>query len=314
MNSINNTSILVEAARLYYDHQMSQQQIAEKLGTSRPGISRLLQQARDQGIVRIEIIDPTRQGSRFEHDLKAKYRLNKVIVVPTDTHSDLTIQKKLGRAAANYLNTLIFDGCILGISWGTTMCQVVNHLTPIPVKNMRVVQIVGGITRGEFDPHASEITQRISENYNARSYLLLLPAIVDSAEVKQAMISDKKIGETLDLAKQAHIILCSVGVFKPDSLMIQAEYFNPNEVRYLNKLGAVGDICSRMISNDGSLCWPELDARTVAIELNHLKNIPYAIAVAGGMTKKAVIHAGLLGGYFNALITDELVAEYLLEA
>ncbi|MBN2103366.1 sugar-binding transcriptional regulator [bacterium] len=313
MNSVNNTSLLVETARLYYDHQMSQQQIADRLGTSRPSISRLLQQARDQGIVRIEIIDPTRQGSRLEQNLKEKYHLKKVIVVPADIQSEQKTKKRLGWAAARYLNELIFDDCILGVSWGTTMCQVVNHLTPRPVKNMKVIQIVGGITHGEFDPHAGEITQRISENYSARSYLLLLPAIVDSAQVKQAMISDKKIRESMDLARQADIILCSMGVFKPDSLMIQAEYFNPEEVQYLNQLGAVGDICSRMISNEGNLCWPELDARTVAIELNDLKNVSHAIAVAGGMDKKTVIHAGLLGRYFNVLITDEQVAEYLLE-
>lgn len=306
-------SLLVEAARLYYDHQMSQQQIADRLGTSRPSVSRLLQQARDEGIVKIEIIDPAQHGSQLEHTVKEMFQLKKVIIVPSYHETDVQIKKRLGQAAARYLNEHVFDGCTLGVSWGTTICQVVNHITPKPVKNMRVVQIVGGITHGEFDPHASEIIQRISENFNARSYLLLLPAIVDSAQVKQSMISDKKIKETMDLARQADIVLCSVGVFKSDSLMIQADYFDTQEVNHLNQLGAVGDICSRMIGITGNICWPDLDRRTVAIELEDLKKTKQSIAIAGGEEKRDVIYAGLKGGYFNVLITDEGVAEYLLE-
>ena len=46
----NEIAVMLEVARLYYEHQFSQQQIADKIGISRPGVSRLLQQARDTGI------------------------------------------------------------------------------------------------------------------------------------------------------------------------------------------------------------------------------------------------------------------------
>ena len=117
----------------------------------------------------------------------------------------------------------------------------------------------------------------------------------------------------MDLIRHADIMLCSVGVFKSDSLMIKADYLNSKEVKHLNRLHAVGDICSRMIDKNGEICWPELDARTVAVELNDLKQAKYTIAVAGGEEKKEVLLAGLKGGYFNVLITDEGVAEYLMD-
>lgn len=52
------STVQVEAAKLYYEHQLSQQEISKKLGVSRPTVSRLLKQARETGIVKIEIIDP----------------------------------------------------------------------------------------------------------------------------------------------------------------------------------------------------------------------------------------------------------------
>ena len=43
----------VEVARLYYQSDYSQQQIALQLGISRPTISRLLQYAKEKGYVKI---------------------------------------------------------------------------------------------------------------------------------------------------------------------------------------------------------------------------------------------------------------------
>ena len=311
MNTVADKSLLVEVARLYYEDELNQQEIAARVGTSRPSISRLLQQARDEGIVRIEINDPLQYNRRLEQEVREKYNLKHAVIVPSEINSEQKIKMRIGQAAARYLNEVVFDGCILGVSWGTTMRRTVDYLTPKPVHQMTVVQIVGGITNAQFDPHASEIAQKIGDNFHAGSYLLLLPAIVDSAELKSAMISDKQIKKTLDLIKQADIVLCSMGVFKPDSLLIQAEYFNTRDVQLLIKKNAVGDICSRMIDSRGNICWPELDARTVAIELDQLKNTKYAIAAAGGEAKKEVIKAGLEGGYFNVLITDEDTAEFL---
>jgi deoxyribonucleoside regulator len=311
LSTTSDISLLVEVARLYYEGELNQQEIASKVGTSRPSISRLLQQARDEGIVRIEINDPSQRNRLLEQTVKEKYHLKQVLIVPSEMNSEQKIKMRLGQAAARYLDEVVFDGCVLGVSWGTTMRQIVEYLIPKRVHQMTVVQIVGGITNAQFDPHASEIAQRIGEHFHAGSYLLLLPAIVDSADLKSAMISDKQIKKTLDLIQKADIVVCSMGAFKPDSLLIQAEYFNTQDVQVLKKNDTVGDICSRMIDAHGNICWPELDARTVAIELDQLKKTKYAIAVAGGEAKKEVIKAGLQGGYFNVLITDENTAEFL---
>ena len=96
----NHTSLLVEIARLYYEHNFSQQKIANKLDISRPGVSRLLQQARNRGIVRIEIFDPTENGTLLEEKMQKKFGLKKVIVVPNDNEETQIIKKRLGRVAA----------------------------------------------------------------------------------------------------------------------------------------------------------------------------------------------------------------------
>ncbi|MCK4893179.1 MAG: sugar-binding transcriptional regulator, partial [Calditrichia bacterium] len=277
-----------------------------------PTVSRLLQQARNAGIVKIEITDPSEVGTQLESALVDKFDLKKVLVVPNDIDDNSIIKKRLGKATVVLIDQLISEGIILGISWGTTMQEVARQIRPRRVKDMIVVQLNGGISRAEIDTHASEIAKGIGESYKAIPYLMPLPAVVDSANLKQAILSDKNISRTLELGRKADIALFTVGSFDYDSVLVKADYFESDEVEALLQSGAVGDICSRILKADGTICSEELNSRTIGIELEEIKKKPYSIAVAGGKEKLAAIQAGLKGKWFNYLITDEWIATELL--
>jgi len=305
---------LIKVARLYYLYSLSQQQIADKLKVSRPGISRLLQEARNRGVVRIEIVDPEGNGADIERSLREKFGLKKAVVIPNEGAQDESgLKRRLGMAAARILDGLVREGSVVGISWGSTMQEVVRHLNPRRVKDATVVQIIGGIARAEYDTHASEIAMKLADNYRAVPFLLPVPAIVDDGRVKEALMSDSRIARVLDLGRQAEIAVFSVGRLNHGCLMCRAEYFKNQEVDALLRRGAVGDIISRIVTHSGAICSPELDRRTVGIELADLKKKPFSIAVAGGREKLPVIRAGLLGGFFNVLVTDEESAVRLLD-
>ena len=183
-------SLMIETARLYYEHNFSQQQIANKLGISRPGISRLLQKAREIGIVKIEIIDSQSKGTALEAKLKKKYKLKDVIIVPNENEESATIKQRLGKSAVNYIDRLVKNDMILGVSWGTTMLQVAQNIQARPTTRVTIVQLNGGVTRAEYDTHASEVAQKMGEKYRAVPFLLPLPAIVDNMKVKNGIVPD----------------------------------------------------------------------------------------------------------------------------
>jgi deoxyribonucleoside regulator len=140
-----------------------------------------------------------------------------------------------------------------------------------------------------------------------------LPAVVDSAELKMAILSDRNISRTLELGRKADIAMFTIGSFNYNSILVKADYFNDTEVEILLNAGAVGDICSRILTEEGKVCSKELNGRTIGIELEEIKEKPYSIAVAGGKDKLVAIKAGLKGRWFNSLITDEWIATELLK-
>ena len=59
MRPNNELQMLLQVARLYYERDMTQQEIAGRLNITRQKVSRLLLAARADGIVQITINDPT---------------------------------------------------------------------------------------------------------------------------------------------------------------------------------------------------------------------------------------------------------------
>lgn len=305
-------SKLVEVAKLYYQFDFSQQMIAEKLGISRPSVSRMLQQAKEQGIVKIEILDQSEDTVRLANALKAMYQLRHCIVIPVPEYNEEALKNELGKAAANYLDEIIQDGNIVGTTWGTTLHEVAKHVKPKNVKGVSVVQLNGGVSYSETNTYASEILNFLSAAYNTFPHFLPLPAVVDHPVVANAIITDRHIRKVLDLGKQCDIALITVGDITKESTLFKAGYFTTEDFENFKSRQAVGDICSRIFDVNGNICNKELDERTIGVGLSDLKKTPHGILVAGGMNKVDGIVGTLKGQFANVLITDQHTAQILL--
>ncbi|ASS66401.1 MULTISPECIES: sugar-binding transcriptional regulator [unclassified Paenibacillus] len=303
---------MVEAARLYYQMDYSQQDIARLLGVSRPTVSRFLQQAKTEGIVQITIHDPQENHDRICRRLEEQFGLDRVIVVSTPSHDDAVVKKYIGEAAAAHLYEIVKAGDTIAVTWGTTLYEVAQRLPMKSVKDVRVVQLNGGLSYSETNTYASEIVHLFGGAFNTPPHLLPLPAIVDEPVVRRAIEADRHISKILEIGREANIAVFTVGVPTVDSVLVQAQYLRPEELETVHRAGK-GDICSRFIDIDGDICNEELDARTIGIRLEELRSKEHSILVAGGIKKVEAMYAAMRGGYPNTVVTDSFTARQLLE-
>jgi deoxyribonucleoside regulator len=302
---------VIEAAKLYYQLDYSQSEIAERLGISRPTVSRLLQLAKTEGIVQITISDPTEEIATLAIKLREKFQLKHVEIAFMPYNENSIGKKYIGEAAANYIHKIVKDNDIIAVSWGTTLYQVACQLQRKSVKDVVVLQLNGGVSYSEVNTYASEIIQLFGNAFHVNPHFLNLPAILDHILVKQAIQSDRHIRKVLELGKQSNIAIFTSGVPTNDSVLIQTNYFTKDEIDVI-KSKAVGDICARYFDEKGNICLENLNARTIGIELADLKGKEHAILVAGGTTKVNAIYGALCGKYANTLITDQFTAKALL--
>lgn len=304
--------LAINVAKLYYRSDYSQQKIAQELGVSRPSISRLLQYAKDKGYVNIQIVDPVEDMSHMEQRLKEKLHLKDVKIASSTINDEEEIKKYIGITAAHYLDSIIKDGDIIGVGWGTTLYNMSQALVPKAIKGSQVVQLEGGISHSDWNNYAREILESFAANFDTVAQYLPLPVIFDTKETKEQVDKDRYIKRVLELGRHANIAIFSVGTVRPNALFFRLGYTGIEEQEKIQK-SSVGDICSRFFDVEGRICNRDLDDRTVGITLSELRDKEFSIMISGGEAKINAIKAALKGRYANVLITDQFTGKALLE-
>ncbi len=302
----------IDAAKLYYISDYSQQQIASKLNISRPTVSRLLQHAKDKGFIQINIADPLENNTFLEKKLLKKYNLDVVKIAYAALNTTDEIKKSISIKAADYLYDTVKDRDIIGVSWGTTIYNTALNLKPKALKNAQIVQLKGGISHSLSNTYAHEVVELFSEAFSTVGHYLPLPVMFDTFQTKELVENDKYVKKILDLGRQANIAIFTAGTIRDDALLFRLGYINKKDKEILQNK-AVGDICSRFFDSNGNICNEELDKRTVGIKLSELKEKETRILVAGSQRKIHAIKAALIGKFANVLITDQYTAKELLK-
>lgn len=302
----------LQAARLYYDTGLAQADVAARLGVSRPTVSKLLAHARESGFVTVSIHDPREHADALIGEFKQRFGLQAVRVVQTDHTDPENLLPDLGRLGAAMLEGLVEDNSVLGLSWGTTMASVAEHLRSTLRTGVRVVQLKGGHSHSERSTKDFFTITRVAKAFNAQVDLLPLPVIFDNREAKEIVVQDRHISHILDLGAHADVVAFTVGDARPQSLLMNLGYLTKEEIKRLSH-EAVGDICSRFYTRMGLIADPAIDARTVGISIEQLLTRPVRLLVAGGINKAEAIRVALECGFATHLVIDKTTAELILE-
>jgi DNA-binding transcriptional regulator LsrR (DeoR family) len=307
--------LLSKVGKLYYEQGLTQHEIALKLHLSRPKVSRLTQQAIDEGVVQITVHAPQGTFSNLEYQLEKRYNLREATVVEAlEPASQESVSRELGIAAARYFQRTVQDGDIIGISWGRTLSAMVNALQPMHVENVHIVQMIGGLGYPEAEVHATSLCRRLTQLLDSKLTLLPAPGIVDTVAVKQAIFTDSHMLSVLELFARINVAYVGIGAPTPDSVVLRGgKIMSQEDIRQLTAMGAVGDIALRFFDRDGRAVLSELDERVIGITLEQLKQIDHVVGVTGGPQKNEVVSGALRGGLVDVLITDLDTARYLLD-
>jgi DNA-binding transcriptional regulator LsrR (DeoR family) len=299
---------------LYYLEELTQTEIAQRLGFSTAKVNRLLLQAREQGYVTITIKTPFQQLFELEDRLKAVFGLQDAVVIPALAETSSSPLNALGNIAAEFLLEHLRDGDVLGVGGGTAVNAVMQSLAPSRTYQVEVVPLLGAV-QGEITHDVNYLATHIAEKLGARSYQLHAPAFVDSKEHCEALRNMGPVREILDIACRANIALVGVGTVDAElSRFVQFTALSAEEMRNIAEhCGGVGDINAFIYDAEGKPCAQEYADRVVGLTLTELKSIPYRVGVAGTAAKALPLYGALRGGYLHALITDETAARGILE-
>jgi deoxyribonucleoside regulator len=306
--------IMIQAAKLYYDLERTMSEIAKELGLTRWQVGRILREARETGVVRIEIVPGVQRRPDLESRLQRAFGLREAIVVPHPSADDGIAVDRVAQAVGPFLAGLSPRPSLVGVSWGRTMTAVAHWLPRRWNDDVEVVLLNGAMNIRATATRTNNVAELFAQAGNGRATLLPVPAIVGRAGTREVLEQDPIIARVLELGAQATVACFSVGVVTPDSVLVQSGYLSEAEIARLRRRGAVGDILGRFIDAAGAVVDAQLDHRTIGLLPQALLSKPFAIGVCVGKAKHAAVLACLRARYINVLVTDEQTALFALEA
>ena len=296
---------LVRVSRLYYELGETQEAIAALVGVTRPQVSRLLKEARAQGVVEIRIVDRSEVRSPAGDALRDRFGLRAVHLAPSlDGPPELT-RRRVGRLAGQVLRGAMRDGMVVGIGDGAAVSAVADELAAgVSTVDATIVPLCGGFWRAGT---AVEPFRRIGDALGATVHALHAPGLLDDPAVRDALCAHAGVRSVLDLWRRLDVALFGIG--GPSWSESTVGRAAMAEIR---AGAAVGEVLIAPFDIDGRLVAESLRARTIAFDARALGGVSLTIGVAEGPGKVAPILGALRGGFLNVLVTDTGTAEAVL--
>ena len=302
---------IVKICHLFYNQGISQVEIGSMMGISRWKVGRAIKDARERQLISISINHPQSDLTETEIALTKRYGLKEAIVVDIDEFNRASPLDQLGSAGARYLTSIIERHRILGVTWGSTVSYVARNLSKIEAKHLKLVQIGGGLGTIEGTDNPA-LAAMLGRKLGAEAYVIQAPIIVQNKSIRNMLIKEASIRETIAIARKSDLVIFGAGLIGPESLLWQSGLLNERDSIRLKMAGAVGAICGRFYDDLGVSCSHDLEERTIGLNLNELKKIEHKILIAAGLEKIRAIRGALRGHLVDTLIVDIDTAEHLL--
>lgn len=299
--------LAVRAAWLYYEDGLTQAQVASRLYVSRQTVGRLLETARQQGIVRIEMDANYLAALDLATQLRERTPLTDAVVVPmlSGPMSRERTNERVAAALAAYARRYLHPGVVVGVGWSDTVARALTMLS---------AESLDGVTLASAAGTIDNVAELVSENPAAVRRLRTVPSpmFVSSAELAESLRTEDAVAQVFDLARSATLTLTGVGAVRPGGSAVRTGMVTDDDVAAYAAAGAVGDMLGHWFGRRGEEISGSASDRSVSLSLAELRALPNVVGVAAGAEKVEAIRGAIAGRYLDVLVTDEPTAQALL--
>lgn len=298
--------LLAGIGRAYYLDGKSKVEIANTYAISRFHVARLLEEAREVGIVRIEVNSPGATPPADTELIKKELGLTQLISEPYSA-DPAHGREILAQATAVELSSRARPGATVGISWSRTLATAARYVTKLPKCDL--VQLAGALPLAGSG-HSFEVIHRLGKLSGGETWPLFAPLVVDDPATAAGLRRQPEIATALKKADALDLAVIAIGAWAPDLSTVWERVGNTDR-RAGTAAGAVAECSGRLVDADGQAVLTAMDERILAVTVEQLQATPEVIAVAYGAERAAAVVAACRAHIISTLIADESLVSAL---
>src|SRR5487761_665486 len=302
--------LAARVARQFYLEGVSKVDIADRLGISRFRVARLLDSAREAGMVRIEIGLP---GGSLDAGLSAElcsaFGLRHAFAFDFSDEDEPALRHRLGEAAGQALMDIVTPGDVLGMSWSRSLSGLAAAVTRMPP--CPIVQLTGAVPPPD-GRDLLDLVRSVARIGGGPAHVFYAPMVVDDAETAYAIRRQADVAGAFALVPSVTMTMLAIGAWAPGLSTIYDALSQP-ERDDIARLGVCAEMAGVFLDEDGRPVQTALDSRMIVTPGEALAKIPCVIAVAYGVSKCVAVRAAIRGGLVHGLVTHASLARALLD-
>jgi len=305
--------VLTDIADQYYNQGKTQSEIADYYETNRFKISKLLQDAKTEQIVEININYSTQRNTGLEKELKEAFPLSKVLVANTQYSPYLDSLSRIGKTGADYLKRILTPNTTLGVTWGKTIHSVIHQMSEVTHNPVTAVQLTGCFRLPNPAAESRELVRTVAAAYYGSYYYLDAPLYTQSIALKEELLKEPLLQTTLKKAEQMTAIITGIGGRSSLPLLNPAfaPYLTETDLKHLEH--CIGSIYGYVLDEHGQIADIDLNRKIVAAPIENILKVPHRLAVVYGRHKAEITYKALRNHLINEIATDTDTALNLLE-
>jgi DNA-binding transcriptional regulator LsrR (DeoR family) len=183
-------------------------------------------------------------------------------------------------------------------------------VSPMECPQHKIVSLVGNIGP-DGSATVFDVASRVGDRVGAPHYPMPFPVIATTMHEKNLLVAQKSLRNVMDLAAQADVTFVGIGTVDETAALLRDGFVRPDELRAMVKAGAVGEITGWCFDARGQLIDGLVNDRVLSVPLQ-LQPTRKMIAVAMAPARFRAIKGALAGRLVNGLISNEIMAEQLL--
>jgi DNA-binding transcriptional regulator LsrR (DeoR family) len=302
-------------ARRHYIDGRTKIEIADEFRLSRFKVARLLEAAREQGLVRIEIAHAGTIDVETSGRLAERFKLRHAIVVDTPDDDVVSLRTNLGRAAADLLGEIVTPSDVVGLAWARAVQAMVAELKRLPP--VPVVQLTGALTSlhdtsSSLDGNSSlDIVREVARISGGRAYVFFAPFLVTDPAAARGRRKQPDVARVLDKIPSVTVATVGIGHWTPGQSTLYDAATEREQTR-LRREGVCAEMAGVFLTADGRILQTALNDRMIAVSGAQLRKVDKLIAIPYGVAKAPAVGAALVSGLVDTLVTHVSLAEALL--
>jgi DNA-binding transcriptional regulator LsrR (DeoR family) len=299
-------TLMAHVARKYYIGGMSKSEIAAELFLSRFKVARLIDSARDEGVVQFTIGLPGNVNLNLSRELKDAFHLRRAVVIDDPDHDQTALFSRLGEATVELLAELIKEGDYVGIASTRTMMGLQEP--PVHIARCTFVQLTGELPRSDAADVISGI-RALTRKASGAAQVFYAPMVASSDEARASYMVQPELRAAFDLFPRLDVFVTGIGA---PGMSLIFDNLSDDVRTEARKAGAVAEMVGVPIDRDGRTVPGAARRRVVAPDVETLLGTRDRIAVVFDPAKAPAVKIAVDAGVVNTLVTHRSHAEALL--